>query len=109
MRSSFELTIADASLAGDRLVACLSDGRIIVYPLTGMTWITEAPQEQQSDFTVTDWEIYWNQLDDGLTLEHILSLKPRVNFAVEPPPDWEAFREVLAKQRVVVHGTPEVS
>jgi len=95
MRSSFELTIKDAKLEGDKLVISLSDGRIVVYPLTGMTWITEAPSDQQRDFKVTEWEIYWNQIDDGLTLEHILSPRPKVDFTVEKPPNWKRFREVL--------------
>ena len=96
MHSSPELKIVNALLEGDKIAIYLSDGRIVIYPLVGMTWITEAAPEQQQDFTVTEWEIYWNQIDDGLTLEHILSPKSRVDFAVEKLPNWEAFRGVLA-------------
>jgi hypothetical protein len=97
---SLELKIVDAKLEEDKLIVCLSDGRIVIYPLTGMTWITEAPKEQQQDFTVTDWEIYWNQIDDGLTLEHILSPRPCVDFRVKGAPNWEAFRKVVAAHQV---------
>lgn len=96
MRSSIELKIIDALLEDSRLLVYLSDGRIIVYPLDGMTWITEVNEKQKADFTVTDWEIYWNQIDDGLTLEHILSSRPRVDFTVEKHPNWERFRKIIA-------------
>ena len=96
MHSSHELKIMNAFLENNMTIVYLSDGRIVFYPLKGMRWITEATSEQQQDFTVTDWEIYWNQIDDGLTLEHLLSPKPRVDFTVEKQPKWEAFREILA-------------
>jgi len=99
MHSSSELKIVNALLEGDKLTVYLSDGRIVIYPLHGMTWITEATPEQQQDFTVTEWEIYWNQIDDGLTLEHILSPKPRVDFTVEKQPNWSMFQTVLAEQQ----------
>jgi len=111
MHSSPELTITSAILAGSNLVVFLSDGRIILYPMTGMTWITEAPLEDQQDFVVTEWEIYWNQIDDGLALEHILSPKPRVDFTVEKPPNWEQFQKVLtayqSRAKPVPQGTEE--
>lgn len=96
MHSSSDLTITSAKLTGNNLVVFLSDGRVVFYPIAGMTWITDAPPNQQLDFTVTDWEIYWNQIDDGLTLEHILSPKPRVDFTKEKAPNWEKLQEVLA-------------
>lgn len=99
MHSSLELTIEKAMLEEDKLIVSLSDGRVVVYPLTGMSWITEAPTEQKQDFTVTEWEIYWNQIDDGLTLEHILAPHPKVDFTVEKPPNWKRFREVVAEYR----------
>ena len=99
MRSSTELTISSAKLTGNNLVVFLSDERVVFYPIGGMTWITDAPKEKQQDFTVTEWEIYWNQIDDGLTLEHILSPNPRVDFTQEKTPNWEKFHEVVAKYK----------
>ncbi len=96
MHSSTELMISSAKLTGNNLVVFLSDGRVVFYPITGMTWITDAPKEKQQDFTVTEWEIYWNQIDDGLTLEHILSPNPRVDFTQEKAPNWEKFQEVVS-------------
>ena len=97
MHSSTELTITSAKLTGNNLVVFLSDGRVVFYPIAGMTWITDAPKEKQQDFTVTEWEIYWNQIDDGLTLDHILSPDPRVDFTKEKAPNWEKFHEVIEK------------
>lgn len=102
MDSSHELSIRQATLADENLVVTLSDGRIIIYPLHGMSWITNAPLEKKLDFTVAEWEIYWNQIDDGLTLEHILSPKPRVDFTVEKAPNWEKFQEVIAKAKIEI-------
>ena len=99
MYSSSELGITRAQFKDEELIVTLNDGRIIVYPLRGMAWITGATPAQQQDFTVTEWEVYWNQLDDGITLEHLLSPKPRVDFTVERLPNWKAFYGVLAKYR----------
>ena len=99
MSRDASLTITNAILEGDKLTVFLSDERIVIYPLAGMTWITEASLESQQDFTVTEWEIYWNQIDDGLTLERILSPQPRVDFTAEQPPNWERFRQVLAEHQ----------
>ena len=87
MHSSPKLTISSATLNGNNLTVFLNDGRIIIYPITGMTWITAAPPEQQQDFSVTEWDIYWQQIDDGLTLEHILSPKHRVDFTKQQSPN----------------------
>ena len=95
MHSLTELKIVDALLNEQRLIVALNDGRIILYPLNGMTWITDATKEEQEAFSVTDWEVYWDEIDDGITLEHILSPKPRVDFTVEPQPNWKRFYEVL--------------
>lgn len=98
MRSSLELTIKDAVLQENSLKVELSDGRVIIYPLDGMTWITDTSLDVQQDFTVSDWEIYWNQIDDGLTLEHLLLPYPRVDFLQEPAPNWERLESVIRKR-----------
>lgn len=97
MDFSHELKITEAFLKEDRLAIYLSDGRIVIYPLTGMSWITETDPHKQQNFTVTDWEIYWDEIDDGLTLEHILSPKPRVDYTQEKHPNWELFRDIVNK------------
>jgi hypothetical protein len=105
MRSSHELKIIDATLEDNQLFVYLSDGRVVLYPLIGMVWITDASNEQKQDFTVTDWEIYWNQIDDGITLEHLLSDKPRVDFTVEKPPNWKQFREIITAHQDKLEST----
>ena len=108
MHSSPELTITNAILTGDNLIVFLSDGRIIIYPLVGMNWIISAPPEEQQDFTVTEWEIFWQQIDDGITLEHILSPKPRIDFTIEKSPNWEKFQRVLEnKDESISQGVEE--
>jgi hypothetical protein len=42
-----ELTISNATLKSEKLTVTLSDGRIVIYPLSGMTWITKAVSEKR--------------------------------------------------------------
>lgn len=97
MHSLIELKIINAVLDGLKLIVYLNDGRIVIYPMAGMDWITDASEEVRSTFTVDEWEIYWEAIDDGLTLEHILSPKPRVDFTLEPSPNWKNFQIVVDK------------
>ena len=97
MHSLIELEIINAVLDGLKLIVYLNDGRIIIYPMAGMDWITDASEDQRSAYTVDEWEIYWEAIDDGLTLEHILSPKPRVDFTVEPAPNWQNFQVINDK------------
>ena len=103
MHTSPELSITSATLRENNLTVSLSDGRIVIYPISGMTWITAAPLEQQQNFAVTEWEIYWRQIDDGLTLERILSPEPRIDFTVRQLPNWERFQEVTAARQERSH------
>ena len=107
MHSSPELTISSASMEEHNLTVNLSDGRIIIYPITGIPWISTASPEKQQNFTVTEWDIYWDEIDDGLTLEHILSPKPLIDFTEQKNPNWERLQEVLGNQQGEKKGGKE--
>ena len=109
MHTSPELSIMSATLSGNDLTISLNDGRIVIYPIDGMIWITAASPEDQQDFSVTEWEIYWRQIDDGLTLERILSPEPKIDFTVKQPPNWGRFREVLAVRQEPSNMTENVA
>ncbi|GAB4579715.1 MAG: hypothetical protein Fur0022_24540 [Anaerolineales bacterium] len=40
-----------------------------------MKWLTQATPEQQQDFEIESdgYGVWWNKLDDGIALHHILS------------------------------------
>lgn len=59
----------------------LSDGREISLPLEQMDWLkwlANATPEQRSKWTIEPkgFAIYWEELDDGFEIEHLLSLQP---------------------------------
>lgn len=65
----------------DVLHILLSDGREISLPVDHMEWLgwlAQATQEQRNKWTIEPggFAIYWEELDDGLEIEHVLSLQP---------------------------------
>jgi hypothetical protein len=59
----------------------LSDGREIGLPINQMDWLkwlANATPEQRAKWTIepNGFAIYWEELDDGLEIEHLLSLQP---------------------------------
>ena len=59
----------------------LSDGREISLPIKQMDWLkwlANATPEQRSKWTIEPggYAVYWEELDDGFEIEHLLSLQP---------------------------------
>jgi len=59
----------------------LSDGREISLPIDQMDWLkwlAKATPEQRAKWTIEPggFAVYWEDLDDGFEIEHILSLQP---------------------------------
>jgi hypothetical protein len=59
----------------------LSDGREINLPIDQMDWLkwlANATPEQRAKWTIEPggFAVYWEELDDGLEIEHLLSLQP---------------------------------
>ena len=55
-----------------------SDGREISLPIDQMNWLkwlTQATPEQRAKWTIepTGFAIYWDELDDGIEIQHLLS------------------------------------
>ncbi|MBN2118491.1 MAG: DUF2442 domain-containing protein [Anaerolineales bacterium] len=66
---------------GNSLYILLSDGREISLPIDQMNWLkwlANATQEQRSKWTIEPggFAVYWEELDDGFEIEHLLSLQP---------------------------------
>jgi len=61
----------------------LSDGRSISIPLDQvewLQWLAEATPEQREKWSLEPggYAIYWEELDDGLEIVHLLSVQPLV-------------------------------
>ena len=75
MNSFPNTKILNAFLHKDLLTVFLNDGRIIIFPCTSMKWLSQATEEQQQNFSVESdgYGIWWEELDDGIALNHLLS------------------------------------
>ncbi len=64
--------------AGDMLYIRLSDGREIGVPLEHYKWLDNATPDQKSRWTIepTGFAVYWDELDDGIELVHLLDEYP---------------------------------
>lgn len=70
-------------LEDDLLFILLSDGREISLPIDRMEWLqwlAKATPEQRARWTIEPggFAIYWEDLDDGIEIEHVLSMQPLV-------------------------------
>ena len=70
-------------LEDDLLFILLSDGREISLPIDRMEWLqwlAKATPEQCARWTIEPggFAIYWEDLDDGIEIEHVLSRQPLV-------------------------------
>jgi len=65
------------------LFILLNDGREISLPIARMEWLqwlAKATPEQRARWTIEPggFAIYWEDLDDGIEIEHVLSMQPLV-------------------------------
>ena len=70
-----EVTALGARFTETMLYILLDDGREIGVPLERYRWLAGAAPEQRSRWTIEPggYAIYWEELDDGLEVEHLLS------------------------------------
>lgn len=63
------------------LYVLLSDGREVSLPLDRIEWLgwlTKATPEQRANWSLEPggYAVYWEDLDDGIEVSHILTLEP---------------------------------
>ena len=68
------------SFAGDRLRIELSDGRELSVPykkIPWLKWLAKATPKQRADWSLEPggYAIYWEQLDDGVEICHLLGME----------------------------------
>ena len=61
---------------GDRLRVTLTDGRDVSIPTSWYAWLHDATAAQQADLKIIEdgLGIWWDQLDDGLSVPGLLGL-----------------------------------
>ncbi len=69
------------SFSGNTLHVHLNDGRAISVPLDQIEWLhwlAQADPEQRGNWTIEPggYAIYWNDLDDGVEIAHLLAMQP---------------------------------
>jgi hypothetical protein len=70
----------DVSFAGDRLRIELSDGRELSVPykkIPWLKWLARATPKQRAGWSLEPggYAIYWEQLDDGVEICHLLGME----------------------------------
>ncbi len=75
------VTATGVRFEGDTMFVSLSDGRSISLPLDKiewMRWLAEASDTQRADWSLEPggYAIYWEELDDGIEVKHLLGLQP---------------------------------
>jgi len=68
---------------GHVLYILLSDGREVSLPIDQMNWLKwldKATPEQRAKWSIEPggFAVYWEELDDGIEIQHLLSMQPLV-------------------------------
>ena len=67
--------------SANQLCVSVSDGREVIVPLEKvdwLRWLAKATPEQRANWSLEPggFAIYWNDLDDGLEICHLLGMQP---------------------------------
>jgi hypothetical protein len=76
-----QVRATDVRFSGNLLRVSLSDGREISVPMERiewLNWLVKATPEQRAMWSIepNGFAIYWEQLDDGIELRHLLEMQP---------------------------------
>jgi len=78
-----QVSATDIHFDDNVLQVMLSDGRMICLPVdktTWLQWLAQATPEQRENWSLEPggFAIYWEDLDDGLEVTHLLGVHPLV-------------------------------
>ncbi|MCP4428967.1 MAG: DUF2442 domain-containing protein [Chloroflexi bacterium] len=76
-----QVSATAVSFTDDILHVNLNDGRIISVPLDQiewLNWLTQASSEQRQKWEIEPggYAVYWDNLDDGIEVAHLLAMQP---------------------------------
>lgn len=79
-KQSEAVSAENVRFSGERLVVELSDGRELSLPykkIPWLKWLAKATPKQRADWSLEPggYAIYWNQLDDGVEICHLLGME----------------------------------
>lgn len=80
-RFRFEVAATGVHFIENKLYVSLSDGRQISVPIDQiewLDWLANATQEQRAAWSIEPggFAIYWEELDDGIEVSHLLEMQP---------------------------------
>jgi hypothetical protein len=75
------VTVIDILFDEDTLHVQLSDGRRVSLPLSSISWLewlSSATPDQRAGWAIEPggYAVYWDELDDGFEIAHLLGLQP---------------------------------
>jgi hypothetical protein len=78
-----EVSAKNLRFEGDILFVELSDGREVKLPIDKISWLSwlyKASPEEREKWSLEPggYAIYWDDLDDGIEVTHLLSTEPLV-------------------------------
>jgi len=62
--------------AADKVYVTTRDGRVVSVPLDWFPWLRDATPAQRADYDLSESSIYFNQLDEGFSMEPVLFGNP---------------------------------
>jgi hypothetical protein len=76
-----QVQISAVRFEGQRLYLLLSDEREISVPIDKvewLRWLAQATPEQREGWSIEPggFAVYWDELDDGIEIQHLLSIEP---------------------------------
>ena len=79
-RQTEQVRARGVRFAGERLFVELSDGRELSVPyrkIPWLKWLAKATPKQRADWSLEpgNYAIYWEQLDDGIEICHLLGME----------------------------------
>ncbi len=83
VKQSETVAAENVRFSGERLIVELSDGRELSLPYKKMSllkWLAKATPKQRAGWSLEPggYAIYWEQLDDGLEICHLLAMESLV-------------------------------
>lgn len=77
------VSVEDVHFSGNVLSILLSDNRTISLPvdkIDWLKWLANASDAQRNNWSIEPggYAIYWDELDDGIEIEHLLGMSPLI-------------------------------
>ncbi|MFZ0548505.1 MAG: DUF2442 domain-containing protein [Candidatus Promineifilaceae bacterium] len=76
-----QVAATSVKFEGNNLFVSLSDGREVSLPIDKidwLMWLAKATPDQRANWAIEPrgYAIYWEELDDGVEVSHILAMEP---------------------------------